>query len=94
MDSLPRTSYLLVLLSVLDVGLVIAYCVWSVNRPAGAIEESLHISVALAVRGPARLPGHDPQRCNSAGQDSPVSCVHLSQRCLLRCMHVTAVADA
>ncbi len=49
-DSLPRTSYLLVLLSLVDFGLVVGYCVWSVNRPAGAIEESLHISVALAVR--------------------------------------------
>ena len=63
LDSLPRTSFLLVAVSLVDLGLVIAYCVWSVNRPAGAIEESLHIAVALGVRVNAAVIRTEPARC-------------------------------
>ena len=49
LSSLPWTSYVLVALALLDVCLVWAYCGWSVNRPGGSIEESLHIALALAV---------------------------------------------
>jgi len=49
LSSLSWTSYLFVAVAVVDVCLVWAYCGWSVNRPGGAIEESLHIALALAV---------------------------------------------
>ena len=62
LDSLPRTSFLLVAVSLVDLGLVIAYCAWSVNRPAGAIEESLHIAVALGVRAKSACVFIDPLR--------------------------------
>lgn len=50
-SSLPRSSRFLIVLSILDVLLVGAYCIWSVNRPASVQEESLHISIALGVSG-------------------------------------------
>ena len=48
-SSLPRSSALLMVFAVLDFFLVLAYCIWSVNRPGGLGEEQLHISLALGV---------------------------------------------